>query len=326
MFHSTEELIVEQLQDPLSSFSIGSFGAIAEFQRAPEESATMNLNLPFSIVTDRGSLKIDLIDKVQPIAYENLSKNSLHWRNGIVFCLPIHSAKLQKRGTLTELGPDWSAIRAKDQGASLFDIGINTINVDFCIRTGNEKLIEVLRRAEGRSIFEPDNPVIGEIIAANPHRVAISKLGRIEVYQHIPSDRTPDGPHTHLLPKLVRVGRTHSANVPIPEGYVPCLSCYPPNPLYDSLGNEKSLDNKKLQDFMGILEKWGLPDYLEEKKRVLVAIQQSIDPSDFKPPTSRLGRTALRVTLRQLICQNNKSPLLGEWRRAFDTVDNDSTD
>lgn len=326
MGHDLEKLLESNLRNPHSTFSVGSFGAIAEFHRAQSEEATIESRVPYSAVTTRGAIRIETIDDLLPIAYENLSNEKHKWRNGIVFCLPSGIARSNQRSVLTELGPDWSAVRTKDRGATLFDVGLNTINIDFCIRTENEKFLDILRRAEGRSVLESDNPVVGEIIAASPHRIAISKLGRIEVYQRIPTDQTLEGPHTHVLPKLLRTGRTHSANVPVPEGYLPCLSCYPPNPLYDSMGNETPFNNKNFQDFMAILEKWGLPEYLDVKKRVLEAIRGSIDPEDFEQPTTRLGRTALRVTLRQLICQNKSSSLLEEWRRTFDTVDKDGID
>ncbi len=47
-------------------------------------------------------------------------------------------------------------------------------------------------------------PAMAMILAANPHRVFLSRLGRIEVYQPIPppSGKSPQGPHTHVLPQL----------------------------------------------------------------------------------------------------------------------------
>jgi hypothetical protein len=164
----------------------------------------------------------------------------------------------------------------------LFDVGLNSENVDFCIRAVDEKLLDSLRRAEGRSVLDSENPAMQEIITASPHRIAISKLGRIEVYQRTSADQTLEGPHSHVLPKLLRTGRTHSADVPVPSGYLPCLSCYPANPLYDSIGNEVPFDSDKFQDFITILEQWGLPEYLKEKRQILDAIGQAVSPSDYR--------------------------------------------
>ena len=64
---------------------------------------------------------------------------------------------------------------------------------------------------------------MGMILAANPHRVFISRLGRIEVYQPIPppSGKSPEGPHTHVLPKLLKSGRTHPATDRFPRAGFP---------------------------------------------------------------------------------------------------------
>ena len=71
-----------------------------------------------------------------------------------------------------------------------------------------------------------------EMLRLSPHRVLVGPCGRIEVYQTIPpvDGRSPDGPHTHVLPKLLRAGRTHAANLPIPDGLVPCLTIHPSRP------------------------------------------------------------------------------------------------
>ena len=43
------------------------------------------------------------------------------------------------------------------------------------------------------------NKVMTALLETGPHRVVVSRLGRIEVTQPIPHDRTPLGPHTHLF-------------------------------------------------------------------------------------------------------------------------------
>ena len=80
------------------------------------------------------------------------------------------------------------------------------------------------------------------ILAASPHRVFVSRIGRAEVYQPIPSanGKSPDGPHTHVLPKLLQHRRTHAATEPVPDGFVPCAHLYPRHPLKDAFGREKT--------------------------------------------------------------------------------------
>ena len=79
---------------------------------------------------------------------------------------------------------------------------------------------------------------MGIILATNPHRVFLSRLGRVEVFQPIPppDGKSPDGPHTHVLPGLLRHRRTHPATEPIPDGLVPCAHVYPPHPAKDGMG------------------------------------------------------------------------------------------
>ncbi len=102
----------------------------------------------------------------------------------------------------------------------LFDLGLGALQADFCVRINDHGLAARLREHAGRAVFEPGNPAMAMILAANPHRVFVSRLGRIEVYQPIPppSGKSPEGPHTHVLPRLLNSGRTHPATEPVPEG------------------------------------------------------------------------------------------------------------
>ena len=122
----------------------------------------------------------------------------------------------------------WTTLFNKELLADhlLFDMGMDSPYLHFCVRTGDEQLIEILRAGEGRSLFEPHNPTMAGIVEYSPTRVAVSRLGRVEVYQPIPAadgtQQTPPGPHTHVLPQLLTSKRTHAATSPIPAGLIPC--------------------------------------------------------------------------------------------------------
>jgi len=205
-----------------------------------------------------------------------------------------------------------------DRDAVLFDLGLSARNVDFCIRTRDPELLALLRRDASRSVLEPGNRAMGAIIEASPHRIAISRLGRAEVYQAIDKVKTPQGPHTHVLPKLLRRGRTHAANIPVPSGTLPCLSLYPANPLFDGLGRDKPFDTSSLANFRSLLERWGAPEYYAEKTRAVDALRSGLDADAYDDPRTRLGRTALRVALRQLRQTDADNPTLHGWSRRFD--------
>lgn len=312
------EVLNRHLHDHASSFSIGSFGAIAEFHRDRDEPLTLDDSEGLMIATGRGALRVDLIEAVMPLAYETLSGRAGRWQHGVVFCLDKTLASSNRRKSVTELGPDQDAVRSEDRDAVLFDMGLDARNVDFCVRTRDPRLLELLRQGCGRSVFEPGNPVMSAIVEESPHRIAISKLGRAEVYQAIDKIKTPEGPHTHVLPKFLKSGRTHSANIPVPAHMLPCLSLHPANPLYDGNGHTRSFDADSVTAFRALLDRWGHEAYCREKKRVEDALAGAVEPESYRSPKTRLGRTALRVTLRQARQADPGNALTARWVQAFD--------
>ena len=122
---------------------------------------------------------------------------------------------------------------------------------------------------------------MGIILATNPHRVFLSRLGRVEVFQPIPppDGKSPDGPHTHVLPGLLRHRRTHAATEPIPDGLVPCAHVYPPHPAKDGMGRARPFDRAHHEAFQAILRSYGDPKFLALKQQVLDAVAAGADPS-----------------------------------------------
>jgi hypothetical protein len=90
-------------------------------------------------------------------------------------------------------------------------------------------MASALRSAVGRSLFAPGNLVGAAIGQASPTRILISALAHLEVHQPIPppGGRSPDGPHTHVLPKYLKEGRAHAPGSPLPDGLYCGLSLYP---------------------------------------------------------------------------------------------------
>lgn len=102
----------------------------------------------------------------------------------------------------------------------------------------------------------------------SPHRVFVSRLGRIEVYQPIPvpTGKTPDGPHTHVLQRLLARGRSHAATIPIPAAWVVAMTLYPPHPLRQSSGRPIAFDPAKHEAFQGLMERYGAPALMAGKQ------------------------------------------------------------
>ncbi|MEP9349112.1 hypothetical protein [Xanthobacter sp. KR7-225] len=223
-------LLHHHAQDPRAGWSLGVFGGIAEFMRDAGEPARIAAAPErIEVATARGALRVIAHPGLVALPYEMPSRHAERRVPAIALCLPAAQAARAGRRAIAEIGPDLAAIREEDRGAVLFDLGIGLDAVEACVRTRDPVLIAALRKAEGRQMFDPDGP-IGAILAASPHRVFVSALGRIEVFQPIPpaDGRSPDGPHTHVLPRLLAHGRTHAASVPIPDGLVPGLSLHPP--------------------------------------------------------------------------------------------------
>src|SRR5258707_12089051 len=114
-------------------------------------------------------------------------------------------------------------------------------------------------RVVGYAPWLANAPLFEFLAQRSPHRVMLSRLGRIEVFEKIgvKGSPPPAGPHTHLLPRFVRQGRTHAADVPVPKGWLPCLSLYPPNPVQDENGPPRPMDRAALDAFQGLLERFG---------------------------------------------------------------------
>ncbi len=307
----------KHLNSPASSFSIGSFGAIAEFNRDRVEQLTIDRSDQLTIATNRGAIRIVLDKDVQPLAYETLSSNPDRWQQGVAFCLPTAAATRSRRNAITELGPDRDALHKVDREAILFDMGVAAANIDFCVRTDDLSLITLLREAEGQSYLKLASTVWNAVIQTSPPRVVISNLGRFEVYQPIGVTKTPEGPHTHLLPKLLASHRTHSANIPIPSHLTPSLTIHPPNPLVDQNGQFVPFNLSHYKNFNEILDQWGSPDYITEKRDLIQAILSGTIPGEYPKPERRITRAALRITLRQLHQQDKANPHVINWRQYF---------
>lgn len=315
-----EEVLLQGLNDPDAGWNMGSFGAIAEFHHVVGDPLPHTTSLKQA--TTRGAIRIDTLEGVRPIAYETLSPKPHRWTQAVSLCLPVEAAQMHHREVLTELGQDNAAIRAGDHNGVLFDMGLNQPQVDFCIRTADPDLLKILRAQEGRSLFDMENPAMGAILKAHPHRVALTRLGRVEVYQMIggpdTGGKSPEGPHTHVLPKLLRANRTHSANTPIPEGWVPCCGFHPKSPVMGRMGEDKDFDTVAFEAFQVLLSEWGPAEYISQKRGVWAALDKGITPDQWQSPSTRLERAALRNGIRQRRRQNGDSVLTNAWARTFD--------
>jgi hypothetical protein len=313
------DFIAGQIEDIDAQWSLGTFGAIAEFSRDPDEKVQISrTETSISAVTARGGIRLDARPDVRLVAFETITTQA--WSQRVALCLAERSAAMGRRATLTELGPDKQALRAQDRGAILFDLGLEALQVDACVRTGDVDVAAKLRACAGRSLFAPNNPATGLILSHNPHRVFMTRCGRAEVYQAIPAPggTSPQGPHTHVLPKLLARKRTHAATEPIPKGWVSCAHLYPAHPLRDGHGRARPFDAPRYAAFQRMLSRYGEIEHLRLKRNVAKAVISGAGPNAIAMPTDRYEQACVRVALRQLKASDGSSPNLTAWFAAHD--------
>ena len=308
--------------DPTASWGLGTFGAVAEFHRTGDEPASIDTGAALHVVTARGALRISVTEDVRAYAYE-LPDAGDRWSHVLALCLPAVRAAMHRRTVLTECGPDHEALRPHERAAVLFDLGLGTTQVDVCVRTADPAVLAQLRAGCGHALFAPDNPLASVMPQLSPHRVFVCRFARLEVYQRIPGrdERPPEGPHTHVLPELLRHQRTHPATAPIPDGWVPCLSLYPANPVFDALGHPRPFDRAAHAAFQALLGRFGDPVLGRLKEAVTEAVRADKAPDGFALPESRAARATVRVALRQLAHTDGDCPMLAAWRQAFDRLE-----
>jgi hypothetical protein len=294
---SAIDLLQREISNPDTQWSLGTFGAIAEFSRDHDEQVRLVQSAEaVSAVTPRGSIALTPHAAIRPFASEGITKAG--WNQRIALCLPRDDCAMNQRVALTEIGPDHQAPRERDREAILFDLGLGALQADFCVRIGDRNLATRLR----------------------------DHAGRIEVYQPIPppSGRSPGGPHTHVLPRLLQSRRTHPATEPVPQGWIPCAHLYPPHPARDGLGEARPFDATHHHAFQRMMAACGDPAALATKRRVVAAVLAG------EPPTAvagdRHGRISVRIALRQIKSQGHASAALRAWLASFDQAALDEAD
>ena len=312
-------LLEAHLSCSSSSWSIGVPGAIAEFHRDPSD--TCAFDAPGCAITDLGALRLEPQAPVRAHAYEILSAHPKMWHHGVALSLPAAAAAMSGRRVITELGPDHQAIRAQDRDAVLFDLGLGAACCDYHVRTADPAHIGRLRQAVGTSLLESCCELYDDIVRMSPHRVFVSRLARIEIYQSIgrPGDATPHGPHTHLLPKLFRPARSHFTHTALPAGESPCMTLYPANPVFDAAGQAKPFNAREHAAFQALLATYGDAGDITIKAAVWRAIRAGKPPDSIDDALStRRSRIAARVAMRQILHSNGISSALLDWRSTLE--------
>ncbi|WP_328304228.1 DUF6925 family protein [Actinomycetospora sp. NBC_00405] len=302
--------LLDWVDDPDAGWSVGTFGALAEFLRDPDEPAdVVHAARRASVVTPRGGVAVALTDDVLAVAWERRAGES--WSQAVALCLLLPSGG---RSVITELGPDEDALRAGDRDAVLVDLGVGAPHLEACVRTGDASLLAELRAVEGRPLAEAGH-LATALVEAGPHRVFRTGIARLEVFTPIPppTGASPDGPHTHLLPRLLARGRTHAATDPIPAGHAPGATIHLPHPTRAVDGRRVPTRADRHRRGQEMLARFGDPAVVAAKAAVDDALATSTEP-----PAWALGReyrAAVELALRQCEELSPGHPHVQAWRR-----------
>jgi hypothetical protein len=129
---ATIDLLHRVIADSDTLWSLGTFGAIAEFLRDHDEPVRFTRSTDgVSAVTARG-IAIRHFPNCRPVASESISNAG--WNQRITLCLPEADSRMGGRTGLTEIGADHAALRREDRAATLFDLGLGLPHADFCVR------------------------------------------------------------------------------------------------------------------------------------------------------------------------------------------------
>ena len=196
------ELVRRYLADPLTGWSVGTYGAIAEFQYDPDEPGLQLDLAAMTVRTERGALAIVSLAGVQPFGLTDDTGRlrEIAWVPGGA----VRNARRSPSCSTDDVGIAGTLHRWRRKTPSVPD------------DDGN--LLAPARRPRPPSVC-CRRPAGFAIARASPTRILASPVARIEVHQPIPppGGRSPEGPHTHLLPKLLAQGHARPPGSPLPE-------------------------------------------------------------------------------------------------------------
>lgn len=195
---------------------MGVLGAVAEFAVPGGESAALTLRRSGRTVEARtagGGMRLAVTDETRAFAHTGGADGA----DAVYLVVPRRRLPAAAEGLALAEG-DAAALRPEARDDLLVDLAVGHATAAFCVRTGDPELQKRLRALQGAPWSAALADLGDALVTASPDRVVRTPLGRIEVYGPIPpvGARSPDGPHTHLLPRLLSRGRELPPGVDLP--------------------------------------------------------------------------------------------------------------
>jgi predicted Fe-S protein YdhL (DUF1289 family) len=225
--------IADSLVQRSGTWVVGCHGATAEFMFGADEPAEVSVTPDLRAVTARGALRFVPLPNLRALQWRD--PRAENGTRAIFIVIPRPREVSAPSLLLTDCGPDAAAIRPADRGDPLFDLGLGREQMRFAVRSANHEVSAALREAAGLPFDAVLQRCGKALLEHSPTRVVETALGRIEVFTSIPAPggKSPDGPHTHLLPGHLALQRATPAGVDLPEAYSLCATFYPRNPPED---------------------------------------------------------------------------------------------
>ncbi|MEO0391228.1 MAG: DUF1289 domain-containing protein [Pseudomonadota bacterium] len=205
---------------------MGVVGAVAEFS-APYGADVQADGDVITAHTQNGAITMRLDDDIRALTFD--PPHTPEARQRVMLAVKRERGRLPLAAGLADLGPDAAPLLGGDQGR-LFDLGLARKEARFCVRSGAAPVQSALHAAAGQPLGAALPHVAPALLQHSPTRVVETALGRIEVQGRIPAptERSPEGPHTHLMPAHLATGRATPVDMDLPRAYLPGAIFYPP--------------------------------------------------------------------------------------------------
>lgn len=219
--------VANSLAKGSGTWLMGVVGAVAEF--VPAANQPVAVDVVGDIVTARtrgGALRMVIDDGVRALTFDPPATPIERCR--IVLAVKRERGRLQVADGVRDLGEDPAPLVEGDPGL-LFDLGLGRKEARFCVRVAPGRARAGLEAVAGRPFLQA-LPTFGPVLMQeSPSRVIETALGRIDVQGPIPrpDERSPDGPHTHLLPDHLATSRAMPVGMNLPRAYLPGAVFYP---------------------------------------------------------------------------------------------------
>ncbi|NRB03117.1 MAG: DUF1289 domain-containing protein, partial [Rhodobacteraceae bacterium] len=219
--------VTSTLEAGRGTWVIGFVGAVAEFTAAQGDKVEVHVDGDdITAYTQNGALRVKINDDIRALTFDPPD-----WGREprIVLAVKRERGRLSMVSGVADLGPDTDAL-VQEQNAKLYDLGLGRKEGRFCVRLAEGAAREALNGSTGLTFPQALPMIAGPLVAESPTRVVESALGRIEVQGQIPPPdaKSPDGPHTHLLPDHLETGRALPVGMDLPRAYLPGAIFYPP--------------------------------------------------------------------------------------------------